>query len=490
MHEPDDRRVSSQKHLLITAAIVALTFFSVTAILWTKTSYFLDDYIECATMKTDGYGPMLEAHWSKLGLYRPLTVPAAMVLGPLCHSPAISKALGLVAHVGIGLAFGAFSIRGLGLNHHAAILASVAFIFNPLALEAIVWPAAMRVYVLAAAFLLIFAWRAIVTRKYDVITVALGVLAVMACEQTILVVLLLPLLTYGWRSALKIVVPIGVYILALKYLTPHPYVGGANVTNAFDNLAWLPAQVAEVTPGAPTWLQFALGPLGPGQLAIVGVIGTTAGIVKQRAIHTDGALRPILIGLFSAVALTIPLLLQSVPWWSPRMAYIPHLGIALLIAGLAALAKSKAVPVAALVLWLVTSVGGVTLEAKAYIETFRYDQQVASAIAAAALGQTELLVLANSPWTVTDDVPIVGEHIVHAFAPAWTPIAALRLLEGVTIGRVIVDHGGDTLCLADGVIHTSDGSTVRIDESTIAYDVTDQRIFTEDDASLPECTHH
>ena len=185
------------------AAILSIGFlgmgFLVVTNFWSfETSYVLDDYGICTPgMNVKTYWAQL---WSLTGLYRPLTYPVTAFRNLTCDIFWIHKVLGVTLHLLIAGGLWRFG-RLVGMRTPAAFVASAAFIFNPFALEAIAWPAVVYGYPLTGLFLVGYAITLLSTDRI-LLPLLLGLAAVMTNEQTLPLIVVLPLVLTqtSWKS--------------------------------------------------------------------------------------------------------------------------------------------------------------------------------------------------------------------------------------------------------------------------------------------------
>ncbi|MGH8872181.1 MAG: hypothetical protein ACRDWS_09420 [Acidimicrobiia bacterium] len=490
----------------IAVALLAAAFFVASWPIWLNNTWFFDDYWACGLVESEGLAGTLHDYWTFMGLYRLVTVPYYALTGPLCDLPVLVKAIGLGLHVASGFALYALGRRRWGWGRAAALVSTAILVLNPLAFEAISWAAAIKHFPLALLLVIIGLDRLLAQPARIGTATLLFTGAVMALEQVILLVVVVPFVVIGTSfrqrliGAAKVASPAVIYLLLVRLtggLTTNPRLSGDEVPspfNVFGNLGWAAEQLPPMLPGGVTWNGF-LGDLWLRStwLALFLVIGA-AGMVIVSGRGDDMALQRSqlrLVGL-SAVGLflvVLPLLFPAQSWATPRIWYLPHAALALgagaLIEAMTGLGR-RAGEVLALVtvVWAAWVLGGVSREARLYVENFRLEVSMAEEIAV-SLDDGEQLLLLNPPWTFVPGAAIVGEHIAPAFATDWTSLGALRVLTTVEPSWVTVARDRSLVCRdPQGVLFYGE---MPLPASTEVFDAANRQTLEPDSLLIVSC---
>jgi hypothetical protein len=390
----------------------------------------------------------------------------------------VHKALGLALHVAV--AGGLWRLgHHLGLRTPAGFLTAALFIFSPFALEAMAWPAVVYGYPLTALFLVGYA-LALVSQDRVWPPLTLGLLAVMTNEQTLPLVLLLPLLLIkgNWRERLRRGSLIaGPTVLVFAAVVAHgaitgysraSAIGTAGIGVAAENLAANAEALLWVFPGSELWRVFSEGPANP--ITLLGWIAVTLATVvafwgfRRERLRTSTALwaAKAAIALGAFLLLMLPFYVQDPFFLSPRYFYMPYLALAIAI-GFLAEWISRSVRIAdyvvlatPLVLFGIVA-DGLSADAQGYRETFEQEQAIADELATTLQGNPDAshLVLVDSPWVFTDR-PIFGHHIVQAFSLFWAASGAVGTLADHDLAiPVLVDVDGDQVCHRGGLVQVA-----------------------------------
>jgi len=506
-------RLRDDRFGLIALGLLALGFVAATLRIWITPTWYLDDYLACGLVDTEGLAGLVEYYWDWLGLYRLIWAPFYLLIGPLCDVPVLQKAVGLTLHLTAGvLLYKVLRIR-LQWSRIAVIGACTVFMFSPLALEAVSWVAAIKHFPLALVFVLLAADRLLTDPPKVGAAVLFASLAVISGEQTILLILTLPFISIGgpWLERLKVAALVGgpsVIYLGIIKLTggfgANPRLSGelaASPRYLIDNLPWARDYLTPFIPGGWRWNEFARGnwtglAIGATVLVILAiVISARPKAAESRLAPPSSGLSGIAVGAALIVAAALPLLLAPDPWNSPRVWYLPHACLALGVGGLLHWlsqigSKQTMRTVCALLVvgWALLVVDGVAREANAYVTNFAREKNLAETINAAMEPNDELILL-NSPWSLLSlvEAPLIGDHIVQAFATNYGAVGALRVLTGANPLDVIIGYDADAVCVLDSGVVLVEGRSPR--DNYLIFDVATMQPVAEgsESTALFEC---
>jgi len=460
---------------LISMALLFTAFVAATLRVWITPTWYLDDYWACGLVFTDGLTGLLGTYWDSLGLYRLITVPYYLVMGPLCDMPVLQKAFGLALHLNGGLLLFRILRLRLGWSRIAVVGACTVLLFNPLSLEAVSWVAAAKHFPLSLVAVLMMTDRLLSDPPKVGAAAFYAGLAVISNEQTILLVLMIPLLVMKkpWAGRLKasgLVGGPGVLYLAFIRLTggfgDSPRLSGdtaASPLHLFHNFSWAGQNLIPFIPGGSRWGEFSDGSwtrLGIAALVVVTVALMALvwpGIRDSRTVSASTGLLGVPLGATLMGAAALPILLAANPWASPRVWYLPHAAIALGIGGLLHW-MSQVGPrqlmhtLCALLMvgWALMVVDGLAREANAYVTTFNREQIVAQTVSTEMEANDELVLL-RPPWSLVspEEAPFFGNHIAQAFATRYSAIGALRVLTGADPLEVTIAHESSAFCVRE-----------------------------------------
>jgi hypothetical protein len=232
--------------------------------------------------------------------------------------------------------------------------------------------------------------------------------------------------------------------------------------NIVRNLPWAWENVIPALPGGALWRDFALANFEASSLSLLGIAALSGGLLALGAAD-NGPHRHrnvLVVSACTYCAAALPILLPGQLWISPRYLYLPHIAVAVFVGALADLVVKASrrtyqlgtsMVVSGLVIAsFVGLVGGaIEREARAYATTSEFEKTLALQVSLAVPDRLPKLLLLNVPWSVAPDVPQVGEHVVHSFAPDWAAIDAFYLLAGWRPASIAVDHGGDRACAGE-----------------------------------------
>jgi hypothetical protein len=496
-HALEVRKNSDFESLWITilsVALLGLGFLSATDFWSFRTSLVLDDYHLCRPGTT--VGSIWADYWVLTGLYRPLTFPVVALRTLTCDFFWVHKVLGLALHLAVAAGLWRFG-RQFGLKTPAAFAAAALFIFNPFALEAVAWPAVVYGYPLTALFLVCYA-LVVASGRRTAVALILGFLAVMTNEQTLPLVMLLPLvLTLGaWRERLRrasVIVGPTLILFVVTVVSGRlvnnqraSAIGASGVDTIAQNLAEHSEILTWPLPGSELWLAFSEGGTSP--IPLLGWVAVAlATLIAFRGYRRDPDVPSserwavkAAMGLGASLLLMLPFYAQGYFSMSPRYFYLPYLTMSLAIGFLAEWLTRKVryvdfVVLALPILIFAVVADGLAAEAAAYRETFEQERATAEALAITLEHDPDAsqLVLLDDPWLFAMDRPIFGEHLVQAFSVGWAVPGAVDTFTDYDIQiPVLIDTSGFLLCEQGGEVYLSGESFDENARDVVLFSVT------------------
>jgi len=474
---------------------VALALAVFTGTWWFRESFFLDDYVLCGSHR--GIEPVWTEIWALTGIYRPLTYPIVAFRTLTCDVFVIHKVLGFGLHVLAGVLMYRLVAR-LKLGVAAAFTAAVVWIFNPLALEAAAWAAPVYGYPLVAVLLLAMALELLRDDPRWWLAGLLGLGAAMTNEVAVGAVAVITLLAVGGAPRrrlglwLRVMWPTLAYLAAVSLsarivsFERSSAFGPDGVANLVTNIGWLRGSFLPLAPVVgEQWRAFTAGAYGPRELAGLVALGAAGFLIavlghrrsKQPRVAGRTLVLVAVAGALVVLALLAPFIAQGIPYVTPRYAYLPQLGFALLAALLVHVLGRVVEPrwwllLSVPLLWALVTADGLSRDSEAYSEAFDRDRANAIALASAvSAANPTRIVLVNDPWSFAGDAPLIGDHIVQPLAVEWAGPGATIVLAGTRLDApLIIDRGGSALCARDGAVELQ-STALDAPSEVLVYDV-------------------
>jgi hypothetical protein len=466
---------------VVATAVTCAAIFVVTWPLWTNGTPFYDDYRYAFYSRAHGFWAPTGRLFDYFGTYRPGVSVAMSVIGAFHDHLWVVRVFGVVCHC-VAVFAAIVTWRRLGGTVAGAAALAVVFGVYPYSLEAIAWPTASAGYPFAVALLLVA--TALLLQKPDAavragLYAAAGTAAVLFNEQILpVIVVVFAACAIRFPSLRRPLVlgaaPVLALFAVLTWMTipSNPRFTGpyaATPVNILKNLHFL-SDLNRLSPfGDLFWNSSGVRGRSLALGLVVGVLVALAWLLATMLAPQHGAsarrwrVRFSLgaaVGGVTVVAGTIaPILMSGFPWLTPRVAYMPMLGVAIAVGALAELAfdagQLARIALAAagsfLVLW---SFAVLATEAAAYDTQLRYTTHQLTELMAVVDPRWTIrpnirLMIAGFPPTITER-PFVGEHILGLVPEAflYSALDVLHVPEERLRGHWDFHSGYGGLCLS------------------------------------------